>query len=375
MSNKARFITFSLVGLLALIGLLVGIKAFQIKSMIAAGEAMVMPPTSVATGVAEKQNWQPTLSAIGTVTAVQGVTLSTESSGLVKAISFESGAHVEEGDVLVELDSSTEQAQLRAAEATAELAEINLRRAKELRGNNTISQSDLDSADSQAKKAAADVDNLRALIAKKTLRAPFSGRLGIRQVNLGQYLNAGTPIVGLQSMDPVYVSFRLPQQEIAGIEPGLEVRVAADVRPGEPFPGKITALASEIDEATRNIEVQATLPNPDGVLRPGMFVNVSVLKSQDRPLLVVPATAILYASYGNSVYVVEKAKEGDGLVAQQKIVRLGESRGDFVEVVSGLEEGDEVVTDGAFKLRPGAPVAVNNDRALKPELNPTPENT
>lgn len=375
MSTKARFVLLSLFGLVVLIALLGGIKFLQIRAMISAGKAMVLPPTAVATGVAETQNWQPTLTAIGTVTAVQGVTLSTEASGLVKTIRFESGVLVKEGDVLVELDSSTEQAQVRASEATADLAAINLRRARELRGNNTISQSDLDAAESQARKADADVENLRALIAKKTLRAPFSGRLGIRQVNLGQYLNAGTPIVSLQSMDPVYVSFRLPQQEIAGVNPGLKVQVSADVRPGQPFPGEVTALASEVDEATRNIEIQATLPNPEGVLRPGMFVNVSLLLTEQRRVLAVPATAVLYASYGNSVYVVEKAPQGDGLVVSQKIVRLGETRGDFVEIVSGLEAGAQVVTDGAFKLRPGASVSLHNDRALKPELAPKPGNT
>ncbi len=375
MSNKARFILVTLVGLVVLVAALAGVKVMQIRTMIAAGAKMVAPPTAVAAAKAELQSWQPTVDAIGTVTAVQGVNLSTEAAGLVKKISFESGALVKAGDVLVELDSSTEQAQLRAAEATAELAAINLRRAHELRENNTISQSELDSAVSQSQKAVADADNLRALISKKTLTAPFGGRLGIRKINLGQFLSAGTPIVSLQSMDPVYVTFNVPQQQIADVRPDLKVSVLADSRPGEPFVGKVTALASEVDANTRNIEVQATLPNPDGELRPGMFVNVGVLQAKEREVLIVPATAILYASYGNSVYVVEPAAEGDGLVANQKIVRLGKARGDFVEIVSGLKVGEQVVTDGAFKLRPGASVSLHNDRAVEPKLNPTPDNT
>lgn len=375
MSKKSSFIFWATGGLVAVIALLAGIKFLQVRAMIADGEAMVAPITSVATAPAQIQQWRPSLSAIGTIISVQGVILSTESSGLVKNINFESGALVEENTVLVELDSSTEHAQLRAAEATAELAEINLHRARELRENNTISQSDLDSAISQSKKAAADADNLKSLIAKKTLRAPFTGRLGIRQVNLGQYLNAGTPVVSLQSMDPVYVNFSVPQQEISTLQVGLEVQVKADSRPDQPFIGKISALAAEVDMTTRNINVQATLPNPDGQLRPGMFVNVNVLQDVTRDVLVVPATSVLYASFGNSVYVVVKAEKGDGLIANQKIVRLGKTRGDFIEITEGLEVGDQVVTDGAFKLRPGAPVALENDRALKPELNPTPNNT
>ena len=358
------------VGLILVASFLAGTKYSQITSMIAAGKAAIQPSDTVSTFVAKREQWRPVVTSVGSVAAVQGVTLSNEVAGIVSRVAFESGVTVAAGDVLVELDSSTEQAQLHAAEASADLARINLDRARDLREKQTISASELDTAEAQAKQANAQVENLRAFVAKKTLRAPFAGRLGIRQINLGQYLVAGTAIVTLQSLDPIYADFYLPQQSLASAAVGQDVTVTSDADPAHPRQGKVTAIAAEVEIATRNVKIQATLANTDGMLRPGMFVNVSIYQSEQRNVVIIPSTAILYAAYGNSVYVIEKAKEGDGLVANQHFVRLGETRGDFVEIVQGLEADVQVVTSGAFKLRNGAPVNVDNSKAPATSQDP-----
>lgn len=372
----AKKIIVSLIALIVLIGVIAGIKGMQIGTLIAAGKSMVPPPETVSTAEVREEHWEPAIDAIGSVTAAQGVILSAEVSGTITSIAFESGSTVKAGDLLIEIDTSVEQAQLAAAEAQATLADISLQRAKDLRAKNTNSQADLDAAEAQAKEAAAQVANIRASIAKKTIRAPFAGRLGIRLVNLGQYLAAGTPIVSLQSLQPVYVNLSLPQQRLGQLAIGLSSRVISDAYPGRVFEGRITAINPDIDLATRSVTVQLTLSNEEELLRPGMFVNVAVVLPSKENLVVIPATSVLFAPYGDTVFVVEKKqddKEAEPrLVVRQQFVRLGVRRGDFVAVSEGLKPGETIVATGAFKLRNGARVTVNNTLAPKPSLNPTP---
>ncbi len=375
----AKKIIFTLVIVLILVGTLAGIKGLQFKTMFAQGANFVPPPETVTTTEAKQDTWQPTLTAVGSVAAVQGVVLGAEMSGAVKNIAFESGATVRAGDLLVELDSSVEQAQLRSAMASADLARLNLERARELREKKMMSQADLDSAEAQAKQANAQIDNIRAVIAKKAIRAPFAGRTGIRQINLGQFLDNGAAVVTLQSLDPVYVNFSLPQQDLAQLGVGMAVRVTTDAFPGQNFEGKLTAINPEVDAVTRNVRLQATLANPAGKLRPGMYVNVAAVLSQMEQVLMIPATAVLYAPYGDSVFVVEDKKDektgATGKVLNQKFVRLGKTRGDFVVVTSGLEAGQTIVTTGVFKLRNGMSVVVDNKLAPSLQLAPKPANS
>ena len=375
----AKKIIFTLVIVLILVGTLAGIKGLQFKTMFAQGANFVPPPETVTTTEAKQDTWQPTLTAVGSVAAVQGVVLGAEMSGAVKNIAFESGATVRAGDLLVELDSSVEQAQLRSAMASADLARLNLERARELREKKMMSQADLDSAEAQAKQANAQIDNIRAVIAKKAIRAPFAGRTGIRQINLGQFLDNGAAVVTLQSLDPVYVNFSLPQQDLAQLGVGMAVRVTTDAFPGQNFEGKLTAINPEVDAVTRNVRLQATLANPAGKLRPGMYVNVAAVLPQTERVLMIPATAVLYAPYGDSVFVVEDKKDektgATGKVLNQKFVRLGKTRGDFVVVTSGLEAAQTVVTTGVFKLRNGMSVVVDNKLTPSFQLTPKPANS
>lgn len=372
-------ITLTIVFLVLLIGALVGLKLQQFQTMFAAGAKMTQPPTTVTTHPVTADAWQPTLDAVGSVVAVQGVTVSAEVAGTVQRIAFESGATVRAGEVLVELDDAVEQAQLRSASASADLARLNLERARNLRPRNLVSQSDLDSAEAQAKQANAQVDNIRAVIAKKTIRAPFTGRLGIRLINLGQFLDGGAAIVSLQALEPVYVDFALPQQELARLRVSMVVRVTSDAAPGQIFEGKLSVISPEVDALTRNVRLRATLDNRAGRLQPGMYVSVAAVLPTTEQVLMIPATAVLYAPYGDSVFVIEEKKDdktGDiGKVAVQKFVRLGQSRGDFVVVESGLTAGEIVVSTGVFKLRNGAAVVIDN--ALTPDfqLHPKPANS
>ncbi|MBI5769956.1 MAG: efflux RND transporter periplasmic adaptor subunit [Verrucomicrobia bacterium] len=363
---------------LLIVGPLYLAKTSQFKAMGAAGAAMVMPPTTVTAAGAVKQTWPNTLSATGSIAPVQGVTVAAELPGKVAKIAFEPGATVAAGDLLVQLDTSTEEAQLRAAEAAAVLANLNLNRARELRQNGTNSPADLDAADAQAKAAVAQADNIRAVIAKKTIRAPFAGRLGLRLVNLGQILRDGEAIATLQTLDPVFVNFSLPQQRLAQLARGTRVRVTTDAAPGETFDGEINAINPEVDMATRNLRVQATAPNKGEKLRAGMFANVEVVLPTETPVLAIPVTAVLYAPYGDSVFIIdEKKDEKSGKTQQvlrQQFVRLGGARGDFVNVLEGLQPGEQVVTAGVFKLRPGMSVTIDNKLALPAQLAPKPKN-
>ncbi len=372
-------ILLTIVGLLILVGTLAGLKLLQFQTMAAQGAKFVPPPETVTTAEVKTDRWQPTLTAIGSVAAVQGVTVSAETSGTVKTIAFESGATVKAGEVLVELDTAIEQAQLRSAAASADLARANLDRARDLRAKNMVSAADFDAAEAQAKQTLAQMDNLRAVLAKKTIRAPFAGRLGIRQVNLGQFLDNGAAIVSLQSLDPVYVDFALPQRYLTQLRTGMTVRVTTDAFPRQAFAGKLTALSPEVDSVTRNVRLQATLANPDGRLQPGMYVEVAVVLPDTEPVLMIPATAVLYAPYGDSVFLIEDKKDEKtgavGKVLNQKFVRLGLAHGDFVVVTSGLEAGQTVVGTGVFKLRNGMSVVVDNTLAPQPQLAPSPPNS
>jgi len=358
-----------------LIGGLAGIKYLQIERMTAYGDNVVPPPEVVTTATAKNDSWESFLTAVGSLEAVQGVAVTAELKGKVVRIAFEPGTMVETGDLLIEQDTSVESAQLRAAEAEVALAKINFKRSKELVAAKTISQSDFDNADAKFKQAVAQADNIRAIIGKKTIRAPFAGRLGIRQVNLGQTLNEGDEIVSLQSLDPIYVNFLLPQQRLAQVYPGLAIRLTTDAFPGQVVSGKITTINPQVDAATRNIRIQATVANPSELLRPGMYVNVSVVLPDQIEVLTIPATSVLYAPYGDSVFVVEKKKnnanEPSGLVLNQKFVRLGKKRGDYISVVSGLKQGETVVSTGVFKLRNGQAVVIDN--TLSPDFKQMPK--
>jgi membrane fusion protein (multidrug efflux system) len=370
-------IIITIVGLMVVVGILGGIKGLQIKRMIAQGKQFSPPPEPVTTAVARKETWESLLTAVGSLEAVQGVIVTAELSGKVERIGFEPGTKVKTGDLLVQQDISAENAQLRAAEANLTLAKIDLERKSKLLAQKTISRSEYDNAEAQYKQAAAQADNIRAAIKKKTIRAPFDGRLGIRLINIGQVLKEGDAIVSLQSIDPIFVNFSLPQQQLAQVASGLTVQVTTDALPGQVVAGKITAINPQVDAATRNIQMQATVANPEERLRPGMFVNVAVVLPARKDVLAIPATAVLYAPYSDSVFVVEEKKEEKngqpGRVVRQKFVRLGEKKGDYVAILSGLEEGDTVVSTGVFKLRNGQSVVVDN--AVTPEfkLNPKPE--
>jgi membrane fusion protein, multidrug efflux system len=351
-----------------------GIKALQIGKMMST--PMVMPPTTVSSAVVKEEDWAPTLSAIGSVSAVQGAVVSTELSGVVAEINFQNGGVAKKGDVLMRLDSSAEEAQLRTAEADLELARANLERERNLAARKVVSQQEFDAAQSTFGQKQGAVDNMRAFITKKEVRAPFDGMLGIRQVNVGQMINSGQQVVQLTALDRVYVDFALPQQNLPQLGTGYEARVHADALPGREFNGKVTAINSMVDAATRNVGVQATLENPDHELRPGMFVKVDVILPEKSKTLVIPGSAVSYAPYGNSVFVIDKKKDPktgkESQSLRQAFVRIGEARGDFVSVKEGLKAGDVVVSTGVFKLRNGMPVVINNDLAPKPQLNPRP---
>ncbi len=318
-------------------------------------------------------SWKPELTAVGSVVAVQGVTVASEVPGTITEIAFKSGQMVKTGDLLVRLDTSIERAQLASAVASAKLADIDYQRKKNLPPTAAVSAADVDAAAAKAAQAAADVANFKAVIARKTIRAPFSGRVGIRDVDLGEVLQPGTPIVSLQSSDPIYVDFSLPQQVLSLIEPGHTATISTDGFPDRTWEGTVEVIDTEVDIGTRNFDVRAIVANPDGKLRTGMFVDVTVVQPEARQLLAIPASAVLFAPYGDSVYVIKEQESESGekqQIAEQVFVRLGERRGDLVAVSSGLAAGDVVVSTGAFKLQSGMAVTIRND--LAPEINTDP---
>jgi membrane fusion protein (multidrug efflux system) len=372
-----------LIGIAVFLGLAAVIAAlFWEKFPHQIGAMQSAPPPmqveAVTTAKADQQTWNPTLNSVGTLTAENSVTLSAEVAGTIVRLEFESGAKVEKGALLAQLDVAVEEAQLRSAEARAELARLNAERVRELRKNQTVAQSDLDAAEAQFKGTIADVEALRAQIEKKTFRAPFTGRLGIRQISLGQFVNAGNPIVTLEALDPIHVDFALPQQRIADIAVGQDIRVSTDGVGDQVFTGRVTAIDPHVDPATRNVRVRGTLSNAGEKLRSGMFATVELVLPATAPVIVIRASSVLYAPYGNSVFIVEHKKDAKGAeqaTARQQTVRLGVTRGDFVTVISGVLPGDEVVSTGAFKLRNGISVRVNNDIVVPAELAPKPANS
>jgi membrane fusion protein, multidrug efflux system len=356
--------------------LLTALGYFKVKQIQAAaqGSSFQPPPESVTTVVAKQETWAATLSVVGSTAAVQGVTVSADLPGTVSRITFDSGKWVKQGELLVELDTRQERAQLAALEADRDLAKINFKRYKDLADEGVISRQEYDSATAQQKSTEARVGEIRATIERKTIRAPFSGILGIRQANVGQYLAAGEAIVPLQSLNPIYVNFGVPQQSAGQVQVGRTIRIKTNELSGAEFTGKVTAINSLVDAATRNIQVQATLANPGGKLRPGMFVEVELGVGANRSVISLPASAISYAPYGDSVFIVGDMKDPKGQTyrgVRQQFVKVEGSRGDQVAVISGLKPGDEVVSSGAFKLRTGAAVAVNNK--VQPGNNPNPK--
>jgi membrane fusion protein, multidrug efflux system len=374
-----RKISLAVFLVLLVLGGLAGVKALQFKKLRAAGKGFAPPPECVSSVVVREDKWQGALAAIGSITAVQGVTVTPDIPGIAREIAFESGAVVTNGALLVRLDTSAEEAQLRALEAQEDLARINLARERSLRSQNMVSQSELDTAEATLKQSQGNADNIRATIEKKTIRAPFAGRLGIRLVNLGQYLDTGKPIVSLQSLTPVYAEFSLPQQELARLKTGMRVRVTTDAYPGREFDGTLTAINPGLDPQTRSVGLQATFDNPEQLLRPGMFARVEVLLPEEQPVLVIPATSVLSAPYGDSVYVIESKPGQDngkpGLAVRQQFIRTGRARGDFVSVESGLKPGERIVSAGIFKLRNGMPVTENNGLAPKNDVAPRPSDS
>ena len=366
MKSKSKIWIMAVAGVVLVIAVLAGVKVAQVRAMIQAGKAFVPPAESVTACPVAAASWESRRSAIGSLVAIHDVTLGAELPGLIRQVGFDSGQTLKRGAVLVKLDTTNEEAQLESATADAALAKATLERQRILRKGGANTPADLEAAEARAKQTVALVMNLRATLEKKTIRAPFDGRVAIRQVERGQVVSPGTPIATLQSVDPIYGEFSLAQQALADLKIGQSASLRVDSFPGRTWQGVVTTINSEVDVVTRNVRVRATFPNKDGLLRPGLFVNVDVLASDKHDVLVIPATAVVFAPYGDSVFVLEN------LVAQPRFVRLGERRGDLVAVLSGLKEGETVVSNGAFKLRKGVKVVVNNSLAPKVEVDPKP---
>ena len=375
-------IAIAVLGLIAIIAGLAFVKFDQIVSMIEAGESMSPPATAITAVDVQAVTWETSLQTIGTLEAAQGVVITADLPGRVTALFFDGGERVKNGDLLVEQDVSTESAQLSAAESDLVLAQNNLDRVARLFRSKVVSRSELDAARSQATLAEAQVDNITSSLDKKQISAPFDGRLGLRLVDIGQDLSQGVPIVSLQAFDPMRVNFSLPQKALATVSSGLDVRVTTSAVPNKVFTGKITAIDTEINTSTRTVRAQATLDAqadkddssnaglPD--LLPGMFANVEVVLPIKRELLMIPLTAVSFATYGDSVFILEENDQSQ-LIARQQFVQLGERRGDFVEVTKGLEASQTIANDGVFKLRQGAPVVIN-DEGTEAEIAPQPDN-
>jgi membrane fusion protein (multidrug efflux system) len=372
--KKIKGVLIALGGLVVVVGALAATKGLQIDRMVARKEAFVPPPATVTVAQVRTSSWETVLTAVGSLQAVQGVVVTAELPGRVARIAFESGTRVHAGALLVQQDVSAELAEQRAVQSELVLARKNYDRATELFHKKVISKAAFDDSKAGYETTAARLDNIRATIAKKTIKAPFTGRLGIRQVNLGEVLDIGQSIVSLQSLDPIYVNFFLPQQNMSDLHKGLHVRLENEAPNGREIRGKITAINSEVDSATRNIRVQATLNNPGEELRPGMYAKAVVVLPEKKPVLAIPITAVHYAPYSDSVFVVEDKGDAAGKVVRQQFVQLGEKNGDFVAVRSGLKRGDTVVSTGVFKLRNGQSVVVDNTVTPEFELKPRPDN-
>lgn len=372
-TNSLKPIWISASILIVLVVFIAGIKMLQIRALSKSGQSNGPPPIAVATKLVQTVEWIDEVQATGTVVPIQGTLLSTELPGTVQSINFESGQDVAIGDILLRLDCRQERAELASANANSQLAQINYARAQKLIASKTISQAEFDISEAEMKKAIAQVEQIKSRIEQKTIRAPFTGSLGIRQVQEGQYLKAGEQVVSLQADELVYVNFYLSQSAYAYLKEGLAVSVSADVLGDSVITGKISAVANKVDVSSRMIEVQATLPNPERRLASGMYVNVLLSLTKKREALVIPQTAIVYTSYGNSVYLSKLDEDGFTYRAKQATVVLGKRKGDYVEVLSGVTEGSAVVTDGVFKIYPGAVLLLEDTRAPISELAPKPD--
>jgi membrane fusion protein (multidrug efflux system) len=331
------------------------------------------PPQVVSTMVAEMSDWQPEVTSVGSMRAFRGVDVTTEVAGLVRKVNFKSGDDAKNGAVLVELNADSDVAQLHSLEAAAELSQTVLNRDKVQFEAQAISQAVLDSDTADLKNKRAQAEAQAALVAKKILRAPFAGRLGITTLNPGQYLNPGDKVVTLQAVDPILVDFRVPQQQLARIAIGQTLHVTTDAFPNQVFEGKVTAIDPRVDTASRNFQVEASVNNSARKLLPGMFARVAVQSGEKQHYLTLPQTAITYNPYGATVFVAEKSKDGSKLVAQQVFVTVGATRGDQAAVTTGIKQGDQVVTSGQLKLKNGTALAVDNSVQPKNDPNPTPQ--
>ncbi len=378
----------TIAALIVTIGILAGIKGAQIKTLMGFGEEMQKlgpPPEAVNAAPVERQTWERTLEAVATVVSSKGVTVSNDAPGVVTKLNFDSGAKVKVGQPLVELDASVERAQLESLRPRLVLANQSLERTKKLIGTGVSTQAELDAQDSAVKGLVADMRAIQAQIERKTVRAPFDGKLGIRAVNLGQYLAPGTTLTVLESADAVFVDFTLPQQDLTNIQIGRVVRVRTDAGGKVVAEGTISAVDSSVNAVTRSLKIRASIPNSESVLRTGMFVNAEVVLPENADVVAVPVTAVIRAPYGDSVFVVEPKQAGaenagpegaqqGALVARQQFVRLGATRGDFVAIEAGVDAGQKVVTAGAFKLRNQAPVTIKNEVGVEAQLDPHPAN-
>lgn len=391
--NKRMIIMLTAAGLV--FGAIFGFKWFGKTMMNRAFDTMPVPPAAITSANAERQTWPASIEAVGTVAAVQGITVTTEVAGTVKRIHFQSGQWVKKGQNLVTLDADTDQADLKTLEAQRDLADIDLARLRNLFALDVISKSQLDQAESNAVQARTRVEAQRARVDKKIIRASFAGKLGIRQADLGQYVSPGTPLVTLQSLDPVYVNFALPEQRLQNIASGLAVSATLDNMPVGKFAGRVTAVETRVDEKTRTFNIQATIPNPKHQLQPGQFARVAITLPGEESYIVVPQTAVSYNPYGNSVYVIAPAPAAAGgppaartgadaahatgaapaLRVTRRLIRTGPARGDFVAVIEGLKEGEAVATSGLLKLRNDAPVVVNNTVGPGAKITPAPPET
>ncbi len=365
--------------MIAAVGVLFGgLFGFQIfkASMMKKYMSFKMPPAAVTAMKAEFQPWQPQVKAVGSLRAVRGVDVSSEISGLVRSLHFKSGEEVEEGQVLVELNADADTAQLRANQAAADLANTTYERDKKQFEIQAVSQATLDSEAADLRSKRAQVEQQQALVDKKTIRAPFSGRLGISTVNPGQYVNPGDKIVTLQQLNPLYVDFYLPQQELSRIVLGQVVAVATDTYPGRMFAGKITVINPKVDPETRNFQVEATIANPKHVLLPGMYATVDVRAGVVQRYVTLPQTVVTYNPYGDTVFIVQDSGKGtEGkprLIVEQRFVTVGPTRGDQVALLTGVKEGDTVVTSGQLKLKNGSEVIINNQVQPENEESPKP---
>jgi membrane fusion protein (multidrug efflux system) len=386
MRRRLRRVAITAALLFVIVGGLAGIKFWQISTLMAVGETMAKagpPPEAVGTAVAEARSWDVTLSAVGTVTGVESVAVSNEVAGVVKKIRFDSGAIVEKGQVLVELDSAQERAQLAAAKSRLELARVTVERSRKLVADGALARQVLDADEAAYATAQGEVGSLQAQVDHKVVRAPFAGRAGIRAINLGQYLAPGTTVTTLDSLEGVFVDFSLPQEQLGRAGVGTKVEIAVAGKP--PYEGTIAAIDPTVDPATRNLKLRAKVPGQQAALRPGMFVTVTVVLPGKTEVVLVPQSAIVHAPFGDSIFLVEdkpenapgmrKTPEGKVVkVARQQFVRTGVARGDFIAITEGIQPGQTVVAYGGFKLRNGAPIVIDNRVRPEPQLDPHPEN-